>query len=155
MSNPASHDHETAVTWIRLCTSSSARASRGGCGNQGTGGCETIHPNSVILLLHFLSLRETCAPEHALLMSQCSQCTPNAEKSAVMMVQMCPADSQLSGGHCDVVRSVQHLEPFLRITEALGMPFLMLSRCVLVPLYDGCVPETLLKPEVFLLSGFS
>ena len=88
-----------------------------------------------------------------------------------MMVQMCPADSQLSGGHCDVVRSVQHSEPFFRITDeflgfgrrskALGMPFLMLSRCVLVPLYDGCVPETLLKPEVFLLfrsqnlSGFS
>ena len=30
----------------------------------------------------------------------------NAEKSAFMMVQMWPADSQLSGGHCDVVRSM-------------------------------------------------
>ena len=50
---------------------------------------------AVILLLHFLSLRDACAPEHALLMSQCSQCTPKAEKSAVMMVQMWPADSPL------------------------------------------------------------
>ena len=50
---------------------------------------------AVILLLHFLSLRDACAPEHALLMSHCSQCTPKAEKSAVTMVQMWPADSPL------------------------------------------------------------
>ena len=50
---------------------------------------------AVILLVHFLSLRDACAPEHALLMSQCSQCTPKDEKSAIMMVQMWPADSPL------------------------------------------------------------
>ena len=31
---------------VCLCPFSSAQAFRGGCGNQGTGGCETIHPNS-------------------------------------------------------------------------------------------------------------
>ena len=64
-----------------------------------------------------------------------------------------------------------HLEPFFSSTDAflgLGrcskvfwMPFTMLSWCFVVLFSDGCVPETPLKPEVFLLfrsqnlSGFS
>ena len=48
-----------------------------------------------------------------------------------------------------------------RCSEALRMPFTMLPWWFSVLFCDGCVPEALLKPEVFLLfrsqnlSGFS
>ena len=66
---------------------------------------------------------------------------------------------------------MQHLEHAFSVTdaflglwrcsEAFGMPFMMLPWSFSVLFSDGCVPETLLKAEVFLLvrsqnlSGFS
>ena len=95
-----------------------------------------------------------------------------AEKNEFIMVQMWPADSHLSGGHPDVLKSTyaafgglfQHQRcicSLLEVFRSLGMPFMMLPWCFSVLFSDGCVPETLLKPEVFLLcrsqnlSGFS
>ena len=56
---------------------------------------------------------------------------------------------------------LQHLEQAFSITEAflgvwrcskpLGTPFMMLPKCFAVLFSDGCVPETLLRPEANLL----
>ena len=106
---------------------------------------------AVILLLHFLLFKTRFCTCKGTMMIHITSMRMNAEKSAFMMVQMWLADSQLSVGHCDVVRSIcaafgalfSITDAFVglgRCSEALERPFAMLPWCFLVLFCDGCVP---------------
>ena len=61
---------------------------------------------AAILLLHFLFLKRRLCPLKGTMKIQITSMIMKDEQSAFMMVHMWLADSQLSSGHFDVVRSI-------------------------------------------------